>query len=176
MIGALILRMSLFVERWNVVDFVAVGALETNVHNVRAALHLTACNFGGFFPLFGGDEVLEEARADNVGPLADDQRPRGFFGLDHLDARIDGAVVRLWQRTRSFRSRHLRDRADVFFCGSAAATDDVQPAPFDEPVQLLRKRGWRFAVESIFVRAIRRSDNRRPRGWSAIEAYECGRS
>jgi hypothetical protein len=48
------------VERRNVVQLFAIRALKADVHDMRTALHLTASDFGGFFPLFGGDEILEQ--------------------------------------------------------------------------------------------------------------------
>ncbi len=61
----------LVVERWDVGHFVAVGALETNVDDVRAAFHLAPRDLGGFFPKFRGYKIFELARANYVGALAD---------------------------------------------------------------------------------------------------------
>ena len=91
----------LVVEGRNVLDFVAVGALQANVNDMRAAFHLAAGDFGGFLPLLRGHEFFEFARADHVRALADDQRPRAFFGLDDLDSGVDGAMARLGGAARA---------------------------------------------------------------------------
>ncbi len=44
----------LIVKRRDVGHFVAVGALQADVHDVRAAFHLAPRDFGGFFPKFSG--------------------------------------------------------------------------------------------------------------------------
>ena len=141
----------LIVKRRNVFYFVAVGALQANVNDVRAAFHLAAGDFGGFFPLFGGDQTLELARADYVGAFADDQRPRAFFRLDHFDAGIDGAMIRIGRTARLFAFGHLRDGANVLLGGAAAAADHIQPAAIDETVKLLGERIGSFLISAFFV-------------------------
>src|SRR6185437_9265760 len=83
----------LFVEGRHVLEFVALGALEADVNDMRAAFHLAAGDFGGFLPLVGGDEIFEQARADYVGAFADDERAGAVFGFDDLDAGIYGAMI-----------------------------------------------------------------------------------
>ena len=50
----------LFVELRDVVHLVAIGALQADVDDVRAVLHLAPRDLDGFFPFLGGDQVLEE--------------------------------------------------------------------------------------------------------------------
>ncbi len=66
--------------------------LQADVDDVGAVADLPAGDFGGLFPFLGGDQVLEEARADDVGALADDEGAVGVFRLDQFDAGIVGAV------------------------------------------------------------------------------------
>jgi hypothetical protein len=68
--------------------------LQAHVDDVRAVLHLPARDFAGLFPLLLGDQVFEQARADDVGALADDQRTVAVLGLHQLDAGIISAVRR----------------------------------------------------------------------------------
>src|SRR5258707_14679992 len=68
----------LFVERRNVLFLVALCALQADVDDVRAAAHLAAGDFAGFFPLFFGDEIFEEAEAADDWALA--HPPRGPAG------------------------------------------------------------------------------------------------
>ncbi len=84
----------LVVERRDVLDLVAIGALQADVDDVRAVLHLPARDLAGLFPLLLGDHVLEQPRADDVGALADDQRAVALLGLHQFDARIVGAMRR----------------------------------------------------------------------------------
>ena len=50
----------LLVEQRDVVHFVAVGALQADVDDVRAVLHLPARDLDGLFPFLRGDQVLEQ--------------------------------------------------------------------------------------------------------------------
>ena len=84
----------LLVEGLDVLHLIAVGALQADVHDVRAVLHLPARDLGGLFPLLFGDQILEEPRPDHVGPLAHDQRPVALLGLHQFDARVVGAMRR----------------------------------------------------------------------------------
>ena len=152
----------LLVERRDVLDLVAVGALQADVDDVRAVLHLPARDLGGLFPLLLGDQVLEQPRADHVGALADDQRPVALVGLHQFDAGIVGAMRGAPAARRGcLPVDHLRDRADVRGRGAAAAADDVEPAVVDEALELRRERLRRLAVLALLVRQARRSDSRR---------------
>ena len=62
------------VERIDVLQLFAIRGLQAHVDDVRAVLHLPARDLAGFFPLLFGDHLLEQPRADDIGPLADDQR------------------------------------------------------------------------------------------------------
>src|SRR5258708_16042504 len=77
-----------FVERRNVLLLVALGALQADVDDVRATTYLAAGNFAGFFPLFFGDEIFEEAGGARVGALAPQQRARAVLCSGVLAARI----------------------------------------------------------------------------------------
>ena len=168
--GALILRHQLLVESGSIsFSLVAIRGLKADVDNVRAVFHLPAGDFGGFFPLLLGDQILEEARADDVGAFADDQRTVAFFGFHQLDAGIVGAVRARGLRARRFALGHLSDGADVSWRGPAAAADDVQPAVLDEVLQLRGERLRRFEILVVFVRQARRSGNRR-RAWKPSRA------
>ena len=148
---------------------VAIGALQADVDDVRAVLHLPARDFGGLFPLLFGDQVLEQARADDVGALADDQRAVALFGFDQFDAGIVGAMRGRLARRAGACPRHLRDGADVRGRGAAAAADDVQPAVVDELLELRGQRFRRLADTCLLHSAARRSDSRR----CACDAISC---
>src|SRR6266478_6088812 len=141
----------LFVKRGNVFLFVALGALQANVYDVRAAADLAAGDFAGFFPLFFGDEVFEEARADHVSALADEQRARAVFSFDGFDTGIDGTVLFRGTLARLFALGHLRQGANMLLGGAAAAADEIQPAVIDEFLELGGQRGWRLEVLALFV-------------------------
>src|SRR6266481_389127 len=129
-----------FVERRDVFFLVALGALQADVDNMSAAADLATGDFAGFFPLFFGDEIFEEARADDVGALADEQRARAVFGFDSFDAGIDGAVPLRGTLARLFAMGHLREGANVLLGGAAAAADDVEPAVIYEFFELGSER------------------------------------
>src|SRR5246127_365296 len=141
----------LIVERRNVLHLVAIGALQADVNHVGATFYLTASDFCGFLPLFGGDQILERARADHVGALADNERARAFFGFDHFDTGIDGAMFLFGWPARRLAFGHLGDCANVIFGGSAAAADNVEPAAIHEALELFRERSRRFAIAAFFV-------------------------
>src|SRR5216683_5088933 len=140
-----------FVERRNVLLLVALGALQADVDNVRATAYLAAGNFAGFFPLFFGDEIFEEAGADDVGALAHEQGARAVLGFDGLDAGIDGAVLFRGTMARLFAFGHLRKGADVLLGGAAAAADEIEPAVIDKFLELGSERCWRLEVLAFFV-------------------------
>ena len=50
----------LFVKRRDVLDLVAVGALQADIHDMRAVLHLAAADFGGLLPFLRGNQILEQ--------------------------------------------------------------------------------------------------------------------
>ncbi len=72
----------LFVEDGDVADFVAVGGLKADVDDVRAVADLPAGDLGGLLPFLRGDHVFEEAGADDVGALADDEGAVRILGFD----------------------------------------------------------------------------------------------
>ncbi len=140
----------LFVERRNVFFLIALGALQADIDDVSAAANLAAGDFAGFLPLFIGDQVLEEARADDVGALADQQGPGAVFGFDGFDSGIDGAMRLRGALARLFAFGHLRERADVLLGGAAAAADDIEPAVVDEFLELCGERGRCLSVFAGF--------------------------
>ncbi len=119
--GDLDLADQLFVEGRDIPQFLPLGALQADVHDVGAVLDLATRDLGGFLPLFGADQLLEEPRADHVGALADQQRAGAFLSLDHLDPRIDGAAGILRGMPGPLALRHLGDGPDVLFRRAAAA-------------------------------------------------------
>ena len=144
-----------FVKRLDVRFFVALGALQADVHDVRATADLAAGDFAGLLPLFFRYQPLEKARANHVGAFADEQRARLVVSLDGLDAGINGAVRFRRERSRLLAFDHLRDGADVLFGGAAAAAHDVQPAVVDKFLELRRESARRFEVLSFFIRQTR---------------------
>ena len=128
------------VEGRDVVDLVAVGALQADVDDVRAVAHLAARDVGGLFPFLGGDEIFEEARADHVGALADEKRTIALLGFHEFDARIVGTMGACRQDARRLALDHLRDGADVRGRGAAASAHEIQPAVVGEFLELCRQR------------------------------------
>src|SRR5208282_2282609 len=141
----------LVVERRDILDLIAVRALQADIDNMRAAFHLPARNLGGLFPLFGADEILKCTRSDYVRALTDDQRPRALFGFDNVDAGIHRAMIRFGRASRSLAFRHLRDCANMLFRGPTASAHNVEPAPLDESAELVRKRCRRLPVPAFLV-------------------------
>jgi hypothetical protein len=80
-------------ERFDVRDLVAVGVLQADVDDLRAAAHLGAADLGGGLVVAASDELLELARAEHVGALADEERPVVGGELDGLDAGDERALV-----------------------------------------------------------------------------------
>ena len=132
---------------------VALGGLQADIDDLRAALHLAAGDLGRFVPLAGVHELPKLLRANDVGALADQQRPVVLVGLDQVDARVDGLPLpSLCQRPRFPPLHHAGYRRDVGVGGAAAAADEVQPSGVDEA----RERGGqafrRLRVASVLVR------------------------
>ncbi len=112
----------LFIERWNVLFLVALRALQAHVHNLSAAAYLPPRNLAGLFPFFFRDQVLEQARADHVGALADQQRPRAVLRFNRFNAGIERAMRFRWLRARPLALGHLSNRANVLLSRPAAPT------------------------------------------------------
>ena len=150
MIGALTSADQLLVERLDILHLVAIGGLQADVDDVRAVLHLLARDLRRLFPFLFGDQVLEGARADDVGALADDQRAIAVFRLHQLDAGIVSAVRPEPSVTRGFLPSAIC--AMAWMCcvgGAAAAADQVQPAVRNEPLQLLGQGLGRLEVFAV---------------------------
>ncbi len=119
----------LLVEQRNVLDLIAIRALQTDIHDVRAVLHLPARDLDGLFPLLFRDQVLERARPDHVGALAHDQRP--VARRPPPPARCPSNRRDAARRASSrglLPSTILRDGRDVLVGGAAAAAHNIQPA------------------------------------------------
>ena len=91
----------LLVEQRNVFLLIALRALQAHIDDLRAAAHLPPRDLAGLFPLLFRHQILEQPRADHVGSLADQQRPRAVFRLNRLDPGVNRAM-RLAGRTRGF--------------------------------------------------------------------------
>ena len=83
----------LFVERRDVLHFIAVGGLQTHIHDVRAVAHLTARDLRSFFPFSSAIRFLNSAGADHIGPLTHDKRSIGFVCFHQLDTAVIGLVA-----------------------------------------------------------------------------------
>ena len=116
-------------------------------------LHLPARDLGGLFPLLLGHHVLEQARADDVGALADDQRPVALLGLHQFDAGVVGAV-----RDCSGTARGRLPSAICAMARMCAAVVPQQPPTMlsqpliDEALELRRQRVGRLQVLALLVR------------------------
>src|SRR5579863_748038 len=139
------------VEVRDIIYLIAVRALQANVHDVRAALHLAPRDFGGFLPLFLCHEVLERPRADHVRALSHHERARALFGFDHFDPGVDRATVWLGRAARRLALRHLRECANVMFRCSAAPADDIEPAPIHKSLELFGERRWRLPISPFLI-------------------------
>ena len=116
-----------------------------------AAFYLATGDFSGFFPLFGGDEILESARTDHVGALANNEWPSAFLSFDHFDAGVDGAMFLFGWAARRFSFGHLCDCANMLLSCSAAAAHNIEPAAIHEALELLRQRSRSFAIPAFLV-------------------------
>src|ERR1019366_1093581 len=75
-----------FEKACDIRHLVAIGILQAYIEDVRAAAHLHTSHFGSFLELAVGDEPLELAAAEHVGPLADDHRPCVVVDDESLDS------------------------------------------------------------------------------------------
>ena len=128
---------------------VALGGLQADVDDLRAALDLAARDLGRLVPVAGRHQVAELPRADDVGALAHQQRPVVGGGLDQLDAGERRAPRAAAAVAAGAAARdHPRDRRDVVGGGAAAAADDVDPAGVDEAFEGggQARRGLRVAA------------------------------
>ena len=166
----------LFVKKRDIRHLVAVGALQADVDDVRAVLHLAARDLDGLLPFLFRDQILEKPRADDVGALADDQRTVAVFGFDQFDAGVISAMRRRLHFARLFAFDHLRDGGDVFIRGAAASADDIEPAVVGEALELIRERGRGFEIEPLLVRAARHSGSRRCASKPCRKGCGCGPS
>ena len=153
----------LLVEGRDVLDLVAIGALQADVDDVRAVAYLAARDLGGLFPFLRGHQILEEARADHVGALAHDQRAIALLGLHQFDAGIVGAM-----RARGQRARALA-------LGSSARWRECAPAWCrSSRRRYSASRGWRtFRAARRATPASRRTSLRSSAGRHS-DSRRCG--
>ena len=111
MIGTRTLRDQALVELVGVVQFVAVGVLQVDVDDLRAALHLPPRDLARLFVLLGRDQPLELPRADLVRALADDQRPVVVVRFDEVDAGEHRRAAAARRRAAACRRPSPRRRA-----------------------------------------------------------------
>src|SRR5262249_9371479 len=141
----------ILVEVRNVVDLVAIARLQTYIHDVRAIANLTACNLRRLFPFFFRDQVLEVARTNHIGALADNQWPIAVFDLDQLDPRVVRTMFRLTQLPRLLAIDHLCDSLDMRWRSTTASADDIQPAQLSEFSQLRSQRVRRLQIFAFII-------------------------
>ena len=162
-------------EGVDVGDLVAVRVLQADVDDLRAVLDLGAGDLRGRLELPVGHEPLELAAAEDVRPLAHEDRPVVDVHLEHLDPGDERLVV----------DRHApgllaggrgRERPDVRRRRAAAAAHDVDPPLGHEPAEL----AWRATPGSRCTchrrPAARRSDSRRFASSRGPRACGCGPS
>ncbi len=142
----------LLVKRRDVGDLVAVGALQADVGDLRAVADLAAGDLAGLLPLLGRDQVLEGARADDVGALADQQRPVGGLRLHRIDAGVKGAGAGRRRAARRMAGGQAGQGADMLRRGAATAADDVDPAAGGEALDLRREAFRRLQIAAVFIR------------------------
>ena len=150
--------------------------LQADVDDVRAVAHLAPRDLAGLFPLLFRDQVLEQARADDVGALADDQRAVALFGFDQLDAGIVGAV----RRRRDLRGASALDHRSRWRVMCAGVVPQQPPTMLSQPWSTNCSNcapASRASPGTCLLRwAARRSDSRRCAWSPSRAACGCGRS
>ena len=112
-------------EVLHVADLIGVGVAEADIDEVGARLDLGPGDLGGLLPLLVHDQPLELAAADDVGALADDQRPARLLALDVLDAADVGDLPGGRQLPGLVGAGGGADGANELRSGAAAAADEV---------------------------------------------------
>src|SRR5208283_3680817 len=138
-------------KRLHVAAFVAIGILQTDIENMRAAPYLKASDLGRFFDLALGDKPLELAAAEHVGALADHDRPRAVVDYQRLDTR-DHAAFDVRDLAPPMPRGHRAERPDVRGRRPAASPEQVDPARFDKALELVRQHDWCFVITQFLVR------------------------
>src|SRR5207244_5547964 len=100
---------------------------QAHVEDVRAAADLGAPDLRGALQLALADQLLELAAADDIGALADEERPLVLFEGLEIDAR-DAPEARRPRRARRPFAHRRRDGAGVLGRRSTAAAGQVEPA------------------------------------------------
>ena len=166
----------LVVEGLNVLHFFAVGALQADVHDMRAAFHLPPRDFGGFFPLLGGDKILEEARADYVGALADDQRTSAVFRLDDFDPGINRAMIPVGSDGAVFCLRPFARWPECVFRWFRSIRRRYSASRDRRSARVARQARSASPDSCLPHWAVPHSDSTRQTDSSAIATCECGPS
>ena len=117
----------------DVAQLVAVGILEIDVDDVRAALDLRARNLSRFLEFLVRNQPLKSARANFVGAFANDQRAVVVRCLNEFDAAVPGLALRA-EFARFLALDHLRDGLDVRRRRPATPADKIEPTIFDKPL------------------------------------------
>ena len=139
------------VETVYVIQLVAVGVLEIDVADLRAAFHLLARYLCRLFVFLFGDKAFELARAYFVGPLADDERALVVARLDKIYARKESPVM-LLVNARALAFDHLGELAYVRRGSPATAAHEIYPAVIDESLERRGQAFGRFEIDAVFVR------------------------
>ncbi len=121
-------------EGLDVGQLVAVGVLQADVEHLRPRAHLGAADLGRPLEVPRRDALLEGARTEDVGLLADQQRPVLGHQLDRFEAGDEGALV-VRHRPRRPPGDQLCQRLDVRRGGTAAAADQVEPPLVEEAAE-----------------------------------------
>ena len=137
-------------EAVHVAELVAVGVGQADVHHLRPALDLGPADFGRLLELVRDDQVLELPRADDIGPLAHEQRSIVVGRIERLDA-ADCGGARGGGAPRRVAFGDTRQRRDMGRCGPAATAYRVDPAFLDEAPHLERETLGRLLVVPALV-------------------------
>ena len=118
---------------------------------MRAVPNLVASDLGRLVDVTFTDEPLETAASEHVGALANENRPRVLVDGQRLKAGNDGGG---WV-SRHARRPPLDDSAHplgVFRDGSAAASDDIDPARVHERAEHGRYVVGHVVIDSVLIR------------------------
>ena len=138
------------VERIDVRELVTVRILEIDIDDLGPVLDLRPGDLRGLLELLFGDQALESPGSDHVRALPYQQGPVSGARLDHVDAAVTGRSRRR-MAARRVRRGHLGEHPDVVGRGSAAASDDVEPAVAREALQDRCEAFRRLGIESVLV-------------------------
>ncbi len=141
-------------KRLHITDFIPVRITDADIHDLRSVALLPTGHFRRFFVAPLMDQTAKPTRADDIGPLAHQNRTIIFRNLQIGDAGDKRTGDRL-PPPRRIKTDLLGHQSDMLRCRAATSTHHIEPTSLSEALQRLDHLLWGLSVVPLFVRQTR---------------------